>query len=101
MKHKILLTQDNAYIGCRIKIGLPRIYCEINDPHSIIWMKGKVIEFTKGYEKQDKDNKSYIPAMCVIRCIWKKRHHYFKIDRMQCFCRDNGKFDNVYLAKKK
>ena len=76
MKHKILLTQDNAYIGCRI-------------------------EFTKGYEKQDKDNKSYIPAMCVIRCIWKKRHHYFKIDRMQCFCRDNGKFDNVYLAKKK
>jgi hypothetical protein len=100
MKNKIPLTTDNIYVGCKIKIGLPRIWCEVNDPHAIIWMKGKVTKIFPCREITESDGCTHWSRFaCEVNCKWSKHHHYFKLNHMQCVCGQDNKFHSIYLIK--
>ena len=84
MRKNECLSTDNIYVGCKVKIGLPRIWCEvINDPHAVIWMKGKVAKIFPCREITNTGGtKEWTRFACNINCRWKKHHYYFKLTNL-------------------
>jgi hypothetical protein len=100
MRKNECLSTDNIYVGCKVKIGLPRIWCEVNDPHAVIWLKGKVTKVYPCREITNTDGtKEWTRFACNINCRWKKHHYYFKLTNLQCICGEDGKFHSIYLTK--
>lgn len=92
MKCKSEVNIQNAKIGMRIKVALPRAWCQVNHTSHIVWLKGKIIDIN--YSKKDNTKISGI----TFNCKWKKHHYYFKIDRVWAPA-DNGVFTNIYKCK--
>ena len=68
------------YVGMRIKVKLPTMWCQIHSDSPYHLMKGKVIEMPN--EKT------------IVISIWSKKCG--KIDRMMCFKSLNGYFNNIF-----
>lgn len=92
MKNKSEVNIHNVQEGMKIKVALPRTWCQVNHTSPIVWMKGKItrIDYSK------KDN-SRISGIC-FNLKWNKHHHYFKIENMVAFPKE-GVFANIYKIK--
>lgn len=99
-KKRELLSTDNIYVGCRVKIKLPRIWCEVKDTHANIMLKGKVTKIFPCREDILPDGQTqWSRFMCEINCKWKKQHYYFKLNNLQCVCGQDNKFHSIYFLK--
>lgn len=65
MRNKEKVTADNAKVGMKIKVVLPRTWCQVNHTSPYVWMKGTIIDVN--YSKADPTKLSGI----TFNCKWK------------------------------
>ena len=68
----------DAYVGMRIKIRLPAVYCRVKTDSSYHWMKG--------YVKEVYNNEAIVVSIYSKKCG--------RINRMMCF-KKNGKYNKI------
>lgn len=90
MRNKLAVTNDNVYLGMRVKIGLPKVWCQVNHNSNTLWLKGKVTRID--YSKKEPEK---IIAI-TINARWKKHHYYFKVENMWCHVDNNGVYKSIY-----